>query len=123
MKYFLLPGIWAGFIAIVSLVSVSNLPEVGINYFDKMAHVFVYFILTITLLWAVLKKNKRNFISLTTLFMVFASSIMYGILIEILQFSITTGRNFEIPDIIANIVGCIFGVLLYKPIKTSVHEF
>jgi len=74
-------------------------------------------------LWAVLKKNKGNLIPLTTLFVVLASSIMYGIWIEILQFTITTGRNFEIPDIIANIVGCIFGVLLYKPIKTSVHEF
>ena len=123
MKYFLVPIFWAGVIVIASLMSPSELPELSISHSDKIAHVFVYFVLTISLLWAVLKKNKGNFNFLTTLLIVFASSIMYGILMEILQFTITTGRNFEIPDIIANIVGCIFGVLLYKPIKTSVHEF
>ncbi|MGB1218108.1 MAG: VanZ family protein [Saprospiraceae bacterium] len=36
---------------------------------------------------------------------------------EILQYSIRTGRYFEISDIIANIVGCLFGVLLSNLFK------
>lgn len=117
MKYFILPLIWATIIAILSLMSGPKLPEVNINYIDKIAHVFVYFILVISFIWAVFKKNQGISIPFTTLFIIFTSSCIYGILIELLQITITTGRNFEIPDIIANIVGCLFGVFLYKSIQ------
>ncbi len=102
---------------ILSLVPSPKLPSVEIDYADKIAHVFVYFILVLTIIWAFLKKNKHKNIPFTTLLTIIASSSLYGILIEILQYASKTGRNFEIPDIIANIVGCLFGVFLYKLIK------
>lgn len=117
MKYFVLPLSWATIIAILSLTSGSQLPEVNISYIDKIAHVFIYFVLVIASIWAILKKNQGISIPFTTLFIIFTSSCIYGILIEVLQITITTGRNFEIPDIIANIIGCLFGVFLYKPIQ------
>lgn len=116
-SYFLVPIIWAIVIAFASLMSPSNMPKVGFSFFDKIAHFGVYFILVITLIWAFLKKNTKKAISSTTLFIIIASTVMYGVLMEILQYTISTGRNFEIPDIIANIVGCLFGVFLYKPIQ------
>lgn len=117
MKYFVLPLAWATVIAVASLTSGSKLPEVNINYIDKIVHVFVYFILVIATIWAILKKNQGISIPFTTLFIIFTSSCIYGVLIEVLQITITTGRNFEMLDIIANIIGCLFGVFLYKPIQ------
>ena len=118
MKYFLLPLLWALVIAIASLMPAPQLPEVEIDYADKLVHIFVYMVLTILMIWAWHKKNRKILISYTTLFAILASSSVYGIFMEILQFTTTTGRNFEIPDIIANIVGCLFGVFLYKSIKS-----
>ncbi len=118
MKYFSLPLLWALAIAIVSLMPAPRIPEVEIDYADKVVHVFVYMVLTILLIWASHKKNEKKTIPYTTLFVILASSSVYGLIMEILQFTITTGRNFEIPDIMANIVGCLFGVFLYKSIKS-----
>lgn len=117
MKYFALPLLWALLIGILSLMPGPQLPEVNINFADKIAHLFVYLILVLLSIWAFGKKNKGNIIPYTTFLKIFASCSMYGILMEILQFTTTTNRNFEIPDIIANIVGCLFGVFLYKLIK------
>ncbi len=117
MKYYLFPILWALFILVLSLMSPPQLPTVKFDYADKLAHAFVYFVLTLSWVWAFLKKIGIKHIPNTTLFKIVASCSLYGGCIEILQYTSNTGRNFEIPDIIANIVGCLFGVFLYQIIK------
>ena len=117
MKYFFIPITWALIILILSLISAPALPAVEIDYADKIAHFSIYCILVLLLIWAFYKNNRENLNSFTTIFTIFASCSLYGVLIEILQFTSNTGRNFEIPDIIANIVGCLFGVLLSNLFK------
>ena len=41
-------------------------------------------------------------------------SIIYGIGMEVVQYTFFPGRFFEIPDIIANIIGSILGLYLFK---------
>lgn len=114
-SHYLLPAlVWLLTIAVLSLMRPPKIPDVGITFTDKLAHAFVYFVLILLTIWGFLKKNQQKTLPHTTLWIIFASCSMYGVLIEILQHSINTGRNFEIPDIIANIVGCLFGVFLYN---------
>jgi len=113
--YYLLPALdWLVIITLLSLMRSPRLPDVGVSNTDKLAHAFVYFVLILLPIWGFLKKNNQKRLLHTTLWIIFASCCIYGVLIEVLQYSIGTGRNFEIPDIIANIVGCLFGVFLYN---------
>lgn len=43
-----------------------------------------------------------------------ASLVLYGIIIEILQTVLTKNRVGEVQDVIANIVGIIFGVIVLR---------
>ena len=93
-------------LTVFSLVSIKSLPKLGSNFDDKIFHVFAYTILV--LLWYFtlygLKKTKPILIAI-------CFSIIYGIIIEVLQGQLTTVRNFEILDILANCMGIAIGTL------------
>ena len=41
-------------------------------------------------------------------------STLFGIFIEIIQFSLIPGRSAEIMDIVSNTIGCIIGIIIFK---------
>jgi VanZ family protein len=45
---------------------------------------------------------------------VFTVCLFYGIIIEILQPLVSSDRIFDYFDVIANLIGCIFGIFLYN---------
>lgn len=97
--------IWLIAITVASLISAQTVSEIKMVYIpglDKLIHFIMYMILTIFLLSAI-KERKYQIIGF---------SIFYGILMEILQFLISSGRSFEIYDIIANISGAIGGAII-----------
>jgi VanZ family protein len=101
------------FIAIISLVSLKGGPHIKISNSDKLGHFIAYLLLSLSWLYALknypLKKNKKYlFISLL---------IGYGIIIEVLQGVLTTYRQADLYDIIANSAGVLFAVILYRKIK------
>ena len=60
-------------------------------------------------LWCMaLRKKEINFSN------VLFFSISFGILMEICQLYLFNGRSFELYDIIANILGSIIGLILFK---------
>jgi len=93
-------------LTVFSLVSIKSLPKLGSSFDDKILHVFAYTILV--LLWYFtlygLKKAKPILIAV-------CFSILYGIIIEVLQGQLTTVRNFDILDILANCMGIAIGTL------------
>lgn len=118
MKY-ALPGIIVAVgIAVLSLLSPSNMPKVGFEFSDKAGHIFAYFVLSGCMVLFFFMQNEKKSLSLTTLFIIVASCSMYGILLESLQYAMRSGRYFEFPDIMANIFGAVLGTLLHQPIKT-----
>lgn len=99
-------------IAVLSLLPPSEFPSQLFN-FDKLAHFGVYLIMSFLMLFFFWKKEfSRKSVSYTCLF-----SISYGILLEILQNTSFSQREFDIFDIAANIIGALFGVILFKLIK------
>jgi VanZ family protein len=113
LKYFIPAIVWAVFILWASTSGGVKLPEPGFRLLepDKIAHCAAYFVFGSLVLWAFYKKGlldtRRKIWSV-------AGCALYGILMEILQFSFFPGRYFEVNDIIANIIGSIGSLVLIR---------
>ena len=100
-------------IGILSLIEPSKSTSLSIFKFenaDKIQHFFSYFCLAICWLYtiktAIQKRQSR--------FLVIITCIIYGIIIEVLQGTITTYRTADYKDIIANSVGALLALLIFN---------
>ena len=87
-------------LAILSLISIKSLPKLGSNFDDKIFHVFAYALLV--LLW---HGTLHSLKIARPILIAVCFSIVYGMIIEILQGQLTTVRNLDILDILANCIG------------------
>ena len=104
--------VWASVIAFLSLTASSNLPKLDWDFLapDKFGHFSVYAILNIACLWGVFKQkseNKHTYICTT----IFAAA--YGVFMEYMQYFLTPDRQFEYPDMLANALGALLGLVLF----------
>ena len=114
-NYLYLAVIWAVLIAVLSLVSLNSISkEINISSNDKFFHFVFYVILTVLLL---LYKRKTKYNLLIILFV-----IIYGIIIEILQALLTTNREADIYDAIANSLGAITGLVFLRIVKNKKNK-
>ncbi len=88
-------------------LSLMRMPKynIAISHIDKWQHCIAYFTLSISWLLTFYKQNKKN--------LVVISCILFGIIIEILQQTITSYRTGDYLDIIANSVGVLLGLLFF----------
>ena len=94
----------------VCLIKINKLPEIGVYFADKIFHFLTYTVLTF--LWFgsffyTLKFEKNKALVYAALF-----SILFGIIIEVLQGVLTTFRTPDIYDVIANLVGVFLTVII-----------
>lgn len=82
---------------------------------DKIVHLFVFGILSFSMLWGYRKKiitqnaSSRKYAYLLTILL----SISYGGLTELLQKYVFINRYGSIYDLIANAIGCVLGVIVF----------
>jgi len=90
-----------------------SLPESWMDFFswDKVGHFGVYAILTWLWLWALSLKNTINF---RQLLIIGSLAAIYGVAMEVIQYSFFPNRFFEVLDIIANIIGCLLGAYFFN---------
>ena len=89
----------------------SAVPVVQIANLDKMVHAFFYFVFT--LLWFLYFKNYFSRMStFKKVIIPFLFSVFFGLLIELFQNIFTETRMAEKYDVLANISGAIFAVIL-----------
>ncbi|WP_371133032.1 VanZ family protein [Lutibacter sp.] len=97
-------------IIIGSIIPLDNIANIEFKWSDKLIHVVAYFMLTS--LWFLsfnLKINTKKLrLFITTL--VFS----FGIIIEVFQGTLTTLRQFDFLDIVANFVGIILAFLAFQ---------
>ena len=92
-------------LATASLMTLKNLPEVKLSFADKIFHFLAYSLFTILWYFAFsmsLKFEKRKAILTAAVF-----AILFGIVLEVLQGTITTSRAFDVYDAFANSMGAI----------------
>ncbi|MCK4662689.1 MAG: VanZ family protein [Bacteroidales bacterium] len=107
-KYFWKSFIWAIIIFIICGIPSDNIEKVSfinIPYFDKFVHFILYFILTLLIISGFTRFFKINIIKLKLSFISLIISIIYGIIIEILQKYLFIDRSFDLYDILANFSG------------------
>ncbi|WP_139149649.1 VanZ family protein [Flavobacterium caeni] len=110
---------WTLLIAVLCLVSFNKLPTVKIAGADKYVHAVFHFVFT--LLWfAYLRIGTPR-----PLLKVFVGSLAYGALMEVLQGVMTTTRQADMADIMANLFGATVAVLIilttmrYAPVRSN----
>lgn len=114
-NYFYIAIFWAVLIAVLSLVSLNPISEeIIISNNDKFFHFVFYAVLSI-LLGLSARQTKHN---VYIIFLV----IIYGIIIEILQFLLTKNREADINDAIANSFGAITGFVFLRIVKNKKNK-
>ena len=113
-------GIFAyGYSAILLLLSLIKIgpviPKLGSDFDDKLYHATAYIIMGFV--WGVhlMHQSKRNYILLS-----FLIGALFGIIIELLQVTLTSYRSFDFFDIIANILGLCLGLIFVSLSKNSI---
>lgn len=89
-------------------VAIYELPNL-----DKIVHAGLYFLLTS----AIIFDNRKTINRTLHLFLIALIPLSYGILMEILQSSLTISRTASIYDVFANTTGILLSVLLWLLLK------
>ncbi|MBL4724333.1 MAG: VanZ family protein [Lutibacter sp.] len=91
----------------MTLKEVVKLPSV--QFLDKLLHTSAYFVLTLSWLLAIIDKILLQKRTILVVFFVF----IYGIIIEVLQGTLTTYRQADLYDMFANLAGVVIAWLFF----------
>ena len=87
----------------------NNVVETNIHFFDKIVHIGAYLLLTLS--W--LRSYKKSATSLKNHFLIALAVFVYGIIIEVLQATLTNYRQADMYDMFANLVGITLAFLFF----------
>ena len=107
--------LYALILLVLSLASLRGIPSLGTSFDDKIGHFGAYFIFTLLIF------NYCNALKVrSALFCAFIIASSYGFLMELLQKLLTTGREYDLYDALANAFGAVLAVLfviIYRKLK------
>ena len=86
------------------------MPDVGVSFGDKIFHFLAYSALAF--LWFIALFFKFRLSITKAIIYSGLSSVVFGIVLEALQGSVTTYRSSDVYDAIANTLGVLFTVLI-----------
>ncbi len=107
-------------LTIASLVRLSDVPDMGIDYGDKIFHFGAYALLTY--LWYLVFRYKVLLKFKKSVTYAIISAIIFGIIIEVLQGTLTKERSLDVFDALANSFGAIvtgIGLLVKRKIAVK----
>lgn len=124
MKPAIKKSFFFAYLALITLLSVmpsSNFPKIPLfAHADKVAHFLMYLVFSFLFLWAWQPHIKK-----TKLLIPLCIVAIWGIFMEIVQKLLTLNRQFEVLDIVANILGGLCGIacwLIYNKIRKSLAK-
>ena len=106
---------WSLFVAVLCLMQVSNMPQVGIPSADKYVHSVFHFLFTIFWFMHFNAISERG--TVKNLILVFAFSVLFGVAIEFAQAYFTATRKAEAADVLANTMGALTAVVVILSIQ------
>ena len=92
--------------------SVDKLPTIKIPHLDKVVHFFMYFGLSIILVFDLMQNSRKNIKIIFTFVIIFV--IFLAGFTEIVQGSFIERRSADIFDFFADIIGSIVVLLIFK---------
>ena len=99
-------------IGVLSLIDLTGSAIIQVSHLDKLQHAFAYCVLALSWLLAIVTSNKKMKLKA----IVALSCVIYGIVIEVLQTTITSYRTASLLDILANTVGIFIALLIFNAI-------
>jgi len=104
--------LWAAFILVICLMPGRHVPHVRIPNFDKVVHTSIYLIFGVLTYYGWLRQERFAGLRNHTVLKVIVLLVSYGMMVEILQETLTTDRHFEWLDELANTTGAVIGAFL-----------
>ncbi|HLV38754.1 VanZ family protein [Xanthomarina sp.] len=111
-------------LVVVSLVKLDlkSVEDIVPSFSDKIFHFMAYALFT--WLWFNAFYFKFNFNKIKGIFTTVVIAIVFGIIIEVLQWLLTSSRSFDLLDILANVLGVLFtAFLLNSKINIDVKKY
>jgi hypothetical protein len=112
--YFAPAVIWGFFIVYFSLMPGNEVPEVLTEINDKLVHATIYFTSAGLIYLGFIRYNFSNAITSLALWSNIAICILGGAVIEVLQYFWVANRNGDWQDFLANALGSLMSVLLFR---------
>ena len=112
--HILLSTVWTIIILVLSGMPGSKIPHIHIPGIDKAVHFTMYSVFTFLLLNSFTEQKKFRLSTINKMVVVFIAGASLGALNELLQATIYSGRSAELADEVANMIGSISGIFIYK---------
>lgn len=103
-------------ICYLSLKNLNNFQLSSVSHIDKLFHAIAYFFLCIFWLLSFSEFKASNSLKYT----IAVCCIIFGIIIEILQSTLTTYRTASLLDLLANTVGVVVAIIVFKSIYKKI---
>ncbi len=124
LRYNLAGILWALTLLLLSLIPGRMMPDLSfwqLIRFDRVAHMVAFAILVFKLAMGFYKQYTFRSLRYHALQSAFIFSLVYGGLLEILQGLLIADRHPEMPDFIANAIGCISGAGLFHALFKNIY--
>ncbi|MCH2198312.1 MAG: VanZ family protein [Flavobacteriales bacterium] len=109
--------LWAMVIASVYFLPGKDLPIVSfwdLLQFDKVGHFLVFFVFTLILKTGLKRQVRFATIQQRSTLSALAFAIPYGGILEYLQGAVSPDRNSDLMDFVANVAGCLVGIVIFQ---------
>ncbi len=109
--------LWTIIVGFLYLLPGEDLPVVSIwdvLSADKIAHVGVFALLALITTTGLKRQTRFAYPRDRARSVAFIGGVFYGSALEFAQAELTTGRYLEVGDLLANAVGCILGIVIFR---------
>ncbi|MBO6829287.1 VanZ family protein [Allomuricauda sp.] len=113
--------LFISWVVVITMLSLFSFPAMDMDpgsfnvpYADKITHFIFYLVFAFVGCMSVRERTMGNLGLVKTTRIVLVLAIIYGILIEILQYTLTTDRMAELGDVFANTLGAFAGIGLIR---------
>ena len=113
--------LFISWVVVITMLSLFSFPAMDLDpgsfnvpYADKITHFIFYLVFGFVGCMSVRERTMGNLGLVKTTRVVLVLAIIYGILIEILQYTLTTDRMAELGDVFANTLGAFAGIGLIR---------
>ena len=115
--YLILALAYSALLAFVSLYSFKEIEVGAFEYSDKLGHLLAYFVFTLLWFLAFYKLSMQRAMPLA-----FLAALVFGLAMELLQDTLSETRTADSYDVVANVFGALFALIVVLLLKKRVKN-
>jgi VanZ family protein len=118
-KFSILVALIIAYLSLTSSHTFDKIPLINIPNFDKVVHFGMYF----GFMSVIILENRKTIKGTSQLFLIGLIPLLYGVLMEIMQATLTVTRSGSFYDALANSIGILISILIWlwiRPLKKEI---